>query len=66
MADQGTRTVAPARGKLGVLCVGLGAVASTFIAGVENIRRGKARPDRLAHARWGRSGSASGPRTARR
>jgi myo-inositol-1-phosphate synthase len=36
--------VAPATGKLGVLCVGLGAVATTFIAGVELIRRGKARP----------------------
>jgi len=36
--------VAPAKGKLGVLCVGLGAVASTFIAGVENVRRGRARP----------------------
>ncbi len=38
------RPIAPARGKLGVLCVGLGAVASTFIAGVELARRGKARP----------------------
>jgi myo-inositol-1-phosphate synthase len=38
------RSVAPAKGKLGVLCVGLGAVASTFIAGVENVRRGRARP----------------------
>ena len=27
-----------------MLCVGLGAVATTFIAGVENIRRGTARP----------------------
>jgi myo-inositol-1-phosphate synthase len=36
--------VAPAKGKLGVLCVGLGAVATTFIAGVELIRRGKAKP----------------------
>jgi myo-inositol-1-phosphate synthase len=44
VADQRARTVAPAKGKLGVLCVGLGAVASTFIAGVENVRRGKARP----------------------
>ena len=32
------------KGKLGVLCVGLGAVATTFIAGVENVRRGAARP----------------------
>jgi myo-inositol-1-phosphate synthase len=35
------RKVGPARGKLGVLTVGLGAVASTFIAGVELARRGK-------------------------
>jgi CubicO group peptidase (beta-lactamase class C family) len=44
MAETTARTIAPARGKLGVLCVGLGAVASTFIAGVELARRGKARP----------------------
>ena len=41
--------IAPAEGKLGVLLVGLGAVASTFIAGVEHARRGTAQPDRLAH-----------------
>lgn len=44
MADQTVRTIAPAEGKLGVLCVGLGAVASTFIAGVELARRGLAKP----------------------
>jgi myo-inositol-1-phosphate synthase len=44
MAETTPRTIAPAKGKLGVLCVGLGAVASTFIAGVELARRGKARP----------------------
>ncbi len=44
MADTSARAVAPAKGKLGVLCVGLGAVASTFIAGVELARRGKAKP----------------------
>ena len=38
------RAIAPATGRLGVLCVGLGAVASTFIAGVELARRGKAKP----------------------
>ena len=36
--------IAPAAGRLGVLLVGLGAVASTFIAGVEHARRGSARP----------------------
>jgi len=44
VAEPKARPVAPAKGKLGVLCVGLGAVASTFIAGVENVRRGAARP----------------------
>jgi myo-inositol-1-phosphate synthase len=39
-----TPTIAPAEGKLGVVCVGLGAVATTFIAGVELIRRGMAEP----------------------
>jgi len=44
VAEQAARQIAPAQGKLGVLCVGLGAVATTFIAGVENVRRGAARP----------------------
>src|SRR5882724_7139087 len=44
VAEQTARRIAPAQGKLGVLCVGLGAVATTFIAGVENVRRGAARP----------------------
>ena len=34
----------PATGKLGVMVVGLGAVATTMIAGVEAIRRGLAKP----------------------
>jgi len=37
-------TIAPAKGKLGVLCVGLGAVTTTFMAGVENVRQGRAKP----------------------
>ena len=36
--------VEPAKGKLGVMVVGLGAVATTMIAGVEAIRRGLASP----------------------
>ena len=44
----GTKTfaskVAPASGKLGVMVVGLGAVATTMIAGVEAVRRGLAKP----------------------
>src|SRR5580693_4171285 len=34
----------PAKGRLGVMVVGLGAVATTFIAGVEAVRRGLAKP----------------------
>ena len=36
--------IEPAGGKLGVLIVGLGAVSSTFIAGVEYVRRGLGKP----------------------
>ena len=36
--------IAPARGRLGVLLVGLGAVSTTFIAGVLAIRKGFAKP----------------------
>src|SRR5947209_1275662 len=38
------RPIRPAQGKLGVLLPGLGAVATTFIAGVEAIRKGLAKP----------------------
>jgi myo-inositol-1-phosphate synthase len=40
----GVSNVEPATGKLGVMVVGLGAVATTFIAGVEAVRRGLAKP----------------------
>jgi myo-inositol-1-phosphate synthase len=47
-ASASTQTAAtgvePAKGKLGVMVVGLGAVATTMIAGVEAIRRGLAKP----------------------
>ncbi len=42
-ADKG-REIAPADGKLGVLLPGMGAVATTFIAGVEWVRRGLKKP----------------------
>jgi len=38
------RRIAPARGKLGILTPGMGAVATTFYAGVEAVRRGLANP----------------------
>lgn len=43
MVDKGTQ-IAPANGKLGVLLVGLGAVSTTFVAGVEAIKKGLAQP----------------------
>ena len=36
--------IAPAEGRLGVLLPGLGAVATTVVAGVESVRRGLGRP----------------------
>jgi len=36
--------IAPAKGKLGVMVPGMGAVATTFFAGVEAIRRGISKP----------------------
>ncbi|MDP2470954.1 MAG: inositol-3-phosphate synthase [Candidatus Palauibacterales bacterium] len=38
------RDIAPAEGRLGVLLVGLGAVSTTVIAGVESVRRGLSLP----------------------
>lgn len=39
-----THKVKPAEGKLGVMLVGLGAVSTTFVAGIEAIKKGLARP----------------------
>jgi myo-inositol-1-phosphate synthase len=36
--------IAPAKGKLGILLPGMGAVATTFMAGVELVRKGKSHP----------------------
>jgi myo-inositol-1-phosphate synthase len=43
MRNAGTEIEAP-RGKLGIVLVGLGAVSSTFIAGVELIKKGLGKP----------------------
>jgi len=42
--DKTRANVQPAEGKLGVILVGLGAVSTTFIAGVEGIKKGISRP----------------------
>jgi myo-inositol-1-phosphate synthase len=43
-AQQGAASIKPHTGKLGVMIPGMGAVATTFIAGVEAVRRGFAKP----------------------
>jgi myo-inositol-1-phosphate synthase len=43
MAEKGVE-IAPAEGKLGVLLVGLGAVSTTLVAGVEAVKRGISQP----------------------
>src|SRR6186997_1273560 len=44
MSEKKGIEIAAPKGKLGILLVGLGAVSTTFIAGVEAVRRGIARP----------------------
>jgi myo-inositol-1-phosphate synthase len=44
MAEKKGLEIAEPKGKLGVLLVGLGAVSTTFVAGVEAVRRGIAKP----------------------
>jgi myo-inositol-1-phosphate synthase len=60
------RDIAPATGKLGVLLVGLGAVTTTFIAGVENIRRSRALPigslSQMATIRLGKRADKRAPK----
>ena len=50
--------IAPPEGKLGVLLPGLGAVSTTFIAGVEAVKKGKAEPigslTQIGHVRLGK------------
>ena len=44
MSTTGNTTIAPAEGKLGVLIPGIGAVSTTFMAGVEAVKRGLGKP----------------------
>jgi myo-inositol-1-phosphate synthase len=57
--------IAPAEGKLGILIPGMGAVTTTFIAGVEAIRRGLAKPigsvTQLATVRLGKRTDGRSP-----
>src|SRR5271169_6711089 len=43
-SKSGRSEVAPAKGKLGIMIPGMGAVATTFVAGVEAVRKGISAP----------------------
>ena len=60
--------IVPARGKLGIMLVGLGAVSTTFIAGVFAIRKGLAQPigslTQMGTIRLGKRTEARSPKIA--
>src|SRR5262249_36123248 len=57
--------IVPAKGKLGVLTPGMGAVSTTFMAGVELVRKGKSQPvgslTQLGTIRLGKRTDAKSP-----
>src|SRR5881275_32938 len=59
-------SIAPAKGKLGVMIPGMGAVATTFVAGVEAVRKGFAKPigslTQMGTIRLGKRTDARSPR----
>src|SRR5271170_1688645 len=59
-------SIAPAKGKLGVLTPGMGAVSTTFMAGVELVRRGESTPvgslTQMGHIRLGKRTDARSPK----
>jgi myo-inositol-1-phosphate synthase len=58
LANQRKFDIQPASGKLGILCPGMGAVASTFMAGVFSARKGLSKPygsmTQMGHIRIGK------------
>ncbi len=66
VSSDNERKVQPADGKLGVLLVGLGAVGTTYVAGVHNVRRGTGKPvgslAELATVRLGKRTDERSPR----
>ena len=65
MTTKGPVRIAPADGKLGVLLPGIGAVSTTFIAGVEAVKRGLGAPigslTQLATVRLGKRTDGRAP-----
>lgn len=66
MPTRGNVTIAPADGRLGILIPGMGAVTSTFIAGVEAVKQGLGEPigslTQLGTIRLGKRTEARTPR----
>jgi len=66
LSKQGNVTITPPDGKLGVLIPGMGAVATTFIAGVEAVKQGIGQPigslTQLGTIRLGKRTDARTPR----
>lgn len=66
LSENDSIRIAPAEGKLGVLIPGIGAVTTTFIAGVEAVKRGLGQPigslTQLATIRLGKRTDARTPR----
>ncbi|NYF80745.1 inositol-3-phosphate synthase [Granulicella arctica] len=64
-ATQAAASIKPATGKLGVMIPGMGAVATTLIAGVEAVRRGFAKPigsiSQMGTIRLGKRTDANSP-----
>ncbi len=62
----GLAAITPPKGKLGIMLPGMGAVATTFVAGVEAVRRGFADPvgslTQMATIRLGKRTEGRSPR----
>ena len=64
--NTGREGVAPANGKLGIMIPGMGAVATTFVAGVEAVRKGISSPigsvTQMGHIRLGKRTDGRSPK----
>src|SRR5471030_2083983 len=64
-ANEAAASIKPHTGKLGIMIPGMGAVATTLIAGVEAVRRGFAKPigslTQMGHIRLGKRTDANSP-----
>ena len=64
--NTGREAVAPANGKLGIMIPGMGAVATTFVAGVEAVRKGISSPigsvTQMGHIRLGKRTDGRSPK----